>query len=666
MSIKQNFPTIKPTLNLDFANSRAVDSRITFTRASAATYTDAQGIQQINRDNKPRIDFDSNTGECRGLLIEESRANLMKCSDRISSYTNSVHGFTGSIVVPFATTAPDGTFSASSILETTATEKHCIQNGFTQGAAGYYTVSIFVKPNGRTKITFREEYSYGGDIDFDLSTQTATAGAGAWISNTGRVQSFTNGWYRISATINLSSANAYTVFDIIANSGSATSYAGDQSKGFYAWGFQIELGSFLTSYVPTTPTFSSRASSATYFDAAGVLRIAPTAAARYGYESPYKQVDFYPDAGLGIAGYSQTTAGTSGTLRSQGLILEPASTNLVTYSYNMSTANTGYYFTGAGSFVVTGETTAPDNTYTASKFVFTGANDRVDQGYGTVPSAGWYTLSVWLKGVAGTVVQVSILTSVGGNVEPPVYLTGQWQRFSVRKYFNSGETLRVHAPIIRGAMGNSVTAATGETGVYATYVYLWGLQIEAGQTPTSYIPTYGATATRAADVSSTATVTRAKDSAQLTGTNFSSWYNQLESTIYTEADILGVSASGSWAGDIYCFGSNGTEAISSGVSNTTPSVYAGRSAVGGITLFTATYNTPFKIAQSFNKSTTNHYASGNGAVAQGPVGYGVPYQDSLTIGDSPNVASRTLSGHIKKLTYYPKAVTTAQLQALTV
>lgn len=33
-----NFPTVRPTLNLDFAGSESVDSRVTFTRASAATY----------------------------------------------------------------------------------------------------------------------------------------------------------------------------------------------------------------------------------------------------------------------------------------------------------------------------------------------------------------------------------------------------------------------------------------------------------------------------------------------------------------------------------------------------------------------------------------------------------------------------------------------------
>jgi hypothetical protein len=51
-------------------------------------------------------------------------------------------------------------------------------------------------------------------------------------------------------------------------------------------------------------------------------------------------------------------------------------------------------------------------------------------------------------------------------------------------------------------------------------IYIWGAQVEAGAFPTSYIPTTGATATRAADVAS------------MTGTNFSSWYNVNQGTTF--------------------------------------------------------------------------------------------------------------------------------------
>jgi hypothetical protein len=61
------------TLDLNFM-SAPLDPRITFTRASTATYTDASGVIQTAAVNAPRWDYAS--GVLRGLLIEEARTNL--------------------------------------------------------------------------------------------------------------------------------------------------------------------------------------------------------------------------------------------------------------------------------------------------------------------------------------------------------------------------------------------------------------------------------------------------------------------------------------------------------------------------------------------------------------------------------------------------------------
>lgn len=75
MSNLPNFPTIRPSLLLDFANSMRIDPRISFTRASTATYYDANGVLRTAASGVPRIDYDPVTGECKGLLVEEARTN---------------------------------------------------------------------------------------------------------------------------------------------------------------------------------------------------------------------------------------------------------------------------------------------------------------------------------------------------------------------------------------------------------------------------------------------------------------------------------------------------------------------------------------------------------------------------------------------------------------
>lgn len=77
MSITSNFPAIKPTLLLDFANAEQLDPRITFTRASTATYFDQFGVMQTATSGVARFDHNPSTNESLGLLIEESRTNLL-------------------------------------------------------------------------------------------------------------------------------------------------------------------------------------------------------------------------------------------------------------------------------------------------------------------------------------------------------------------------------------------------------------------------------------------------------------------------------------------------------------------------------------------------------------------------------------------------------------
>ena len=61
MSISQNFPAISPTLNLNFARSKKLDPRITFTRTSSATRTNAQGLIEVVSANTPRFDHSYNS-----------------------------------------------------------------------------------------------------------------------------------------------------------------------------------------------------------------------------------------------------------------------------------------------------------------------------------------------------------------------------------------------------------------------------------------------------------------------------------------------------------------------------------------------------------------------------------------------------------------------------
>ncbi len=66
MSIKNNFPSTRPSLIADFRNSETVDPRIVSARASTATFTDKFGVIQTAVANDPRITFDAVTVSVKG------------------------------------------------------------------------------------------------------------------------------------------------------------------------------------------------------------------------------------------------------------------------------------------------------------------------------------------------------------------------------------------------------------------------------------------------------------------------------------------------------------------------------------------------------------------------------------------------------------------------
>ncbi len=105
-----------PALDYDFAGTKTLPAGVTFTRADAATcasYWDSSGAMQTAAANIARFDHHPVSGESLGLLIEESRTNLLLNSATLSTqsvttaataYTLSFYG-TGTVTLSGTSTA---------------------------------------------------------------------------------------------------------------------------------------------------------------------------------------------------------------------------------------------------------------------------------------------------------------------------------------------------------------------------------------------------------------------------------------------------------------------------------------------------------------------------------------------------------------------------------
>jgi hypothetical protein len=151
MSIKASFPDIKPSLMLDFANTKRLDPRITFTRATTATYYD-------------------------GKTVAKAEENLLLRSQDYSAT------WTVTNLTPVtAKTAPDGTSTATEF--TASSANGVLTQGFT-AVAGSYTFSVFLRRvtgSGDIEIaadngTFTVKVITGTWARYDV-TQTVAAGS---------------------------------------------------------------------------------------------------------------------------------------------------------------------------------------------------------------------------------------------------------------------------------------------------------------------------------------------------------------------------------------------------------------------------------------------------------------------------------------------------------
>jgi hypothetical protein len=248
MTIKHLYPAVEPSLNLDFANSRKLDPRITFTRASTGTYLDPE-TQLITTAaaNEARI-------EKEGLLIEESRTNLTLHSE---DFTNAAwsHG-AETLHSANQAVAPDGTTTADLIYPNSTGFGRTISQNY-GNANGTYTVSVFAKAGGRN---FIYVYNAQGNAKawFNLSTG-AKGSADAGITNYDIID-YGNGWYRCWVSTNSTTTRYFFLGP--ADADNSTEVTASGTNGIYVWGAQFETGSFPTSYIPTSGSTVTRSADA--------------------------------------------------------------------------------------------------------------------------------------------------------------------------------------------------------------------------------------------------------------------------------------------------------------------------------------------------------------------------------------------------------------------
>ena len=374
----------------------------------------------------------------------------------------------------------------------------------------------------------------------------------------------------------------------------------DYGKSFYIWGAQIERHSSARTYLPTTtsPFYGPR------FDHDPITKIC------------------------------------------KGLFIEDSKSNLALRSEEF---NEGVWVKGNGGgpivpSVSSNQIISPSGILNADRASFpavtgSAAYSLIYQSF-TQTAGIIHTASVYLRGINGGE-KVWLMSTPNGisYTRTECVLSTTWQRFSVTyttaagvNYIQIGVDLR----------------DTSQTAQLAQVIYAWGAQLEVGSTPSSYIPTTNSTVLRSADISS------------ITGNDFTSFYNQIQGTLFTSASIANLIGNNRGIVQI----DNGTNAhmiryyYDSGFkievsSNDVKSVLANVTGVANVSqkLGISQQGTLFNaVANNGTISTVNRAI---------PIGV-----NTLRIG---NLAGGPfyLNGHIARVSYYKKRLPNYKLQALT-
>ena len=318
----------KPTLDLNFAGNKSLidtttgTNYVTFSRvqsANEATYVGSDGLIKYAAADEARFDHDPVTLESLGLLIEESRTNLLRYSEQFNNNTWNKPGVV--VTAVNSTLAPDGTTTAdtiSNVLNTFAWfgQNLSLSNSLT------YTLSFYVKPLTESKIIAIE--SGNGVNTLNLSTLTVTNFSGSAIS---QILPINNGWYRVSFSV--SGITNCPIIYIASVYGTAP---WNINVSFAFWGAQLEQG-FPTSYIPTTSSTVTRA--------ADVASITGSNFSRW-----YNQNEgtmFVDSSALGLNTLNRTAYITDGSSsNSLGIVESPTITQFLAYASGVSESSLIY------------------------------------------------------------------------------------------------------------------------------------------------------------------------------------------------------------------------------------------------------------------------------------------------------------------------------------
>jgi hypothetical protein len=198
------------------------------------------------RLNIPRLDY--SLGGCPNILLEPQRTNLVTYSENLSLWAGTEQTLTTEL-------NPKNEASSYLVTPNTSTNYHEVSSNNVGNFSGSTVIiSFYAKPNGYNWVRWYNNI-IGVGVDINIDNETVS-NKGSEVGDV-TFQSI-NGWKRVSIVYNSARTFTYVMLSPRPSDYGSSTFAGDGINGMYIWGAQAEVGSYATSYIPTTTASVTR------------------------------------------------------------------------------------------------------------------------------------------------------------------------------------------------------------------------------------------------------------------------------------------------------------------------------------------------------------------------------------------------------------------------